>query len=99
PTDTSPLSLHDALPIYPGARAPVHARQRDVGAHAEVEDQPLLLAVLGDQHQPGRDRAARIAEHEVVTAHAHLATARRVNAEDRRSEEHTSELQSRENLV
>src|SRR5690606_42047067 len=94
-TAVYPRSLHDALPIFAdGTHAPV-AQMIDV-----VD---LAAAVLElDQHLDDREDV-RLAQraHRVRTIDAqagvHLDTAdgRQVV----RSEEHTSELQSRENLV
>src|SRR5690625_7433517 len=65
PTSLSPLSLHDALPIFPAAQLPprphLHGRLRGDAARAD--------------HRRSSDRGHR------------------------RSEEHTSELQSRGHLV
>src|SRR5262245_65118484 len=78
------LSLHDALPIYDGSRAPLlvaqgdaaqlQPTQRAVRPGCAIFDLPVLTAVNRFQHR----RAARTVF---------------------RSEEHTSELQSLRHLV
>src|SRR5436309_1347721 len=94
PTDIYPLSLHDALPICLPA-----GRSRDV-----LRDDPDVGRC--DGRRPGREGRRRLRRAQ------HLSSGRR-GARDRghgrdrdrprkhgpRSEEHTSELQSRENLV
>src|SRR5690606_42073139 len=92
PTTTPiyPLSLHDALPIF------LHPCRVEHGHHC-VDQREFALVRNGgrfrgmiiahqDEHaaQPGRPRGVAVTE----------SIARTV-----RSEEHTSELQSRENLV
>src|SRR5690554_8016054 len=72
-TEISTLSLHDALPIWPGPGTGVHSRQRDV----------LEL--------PARGRL-RAAAHRWCPPRSDPPLACR-------SEEHTSELQSRPHLV
>src|SRR5690606_40399831 len=90
PTALSALSLHDALPISPG------------GGVLAAED-------LGGAHQRGRPLELLGGEQPQRVAHEHrdarrpvaglLARAERALQPADRSEEHTSELQSRENLV
>src|SRR5690606_41526888 len=86
PTSRNALSLPDALPI---------------SQHAQVG---LALPTTRDQQLPGRGR--RLHERDTLLLHQLYEPApveRIVLARDhergRRSEEHTSELQSRENLV
>src|SRR5688572_33489675 len=66
-TEIYTLSLHDALPIYRGARRPADRRDRQ------------------GRHRVPKRSAARARSHGVLRL--------------RRSEEHTSELQSQSNLV
>src|SRR5690606_42061268 len=84
------LSLHDALPISPGWRhygsARRIARTRHSSAHHRSE--PHLRRVRGAAR--GR-RGARTGAHQPPPLALH--------GDVLRSEEHTSELQSRENLV
>src|SRR5690606_40796844 len=86
------LSLHDALPILARHRRRAALRRLLV----EGRDPPLRL-----RRQPGAvgprpgDRPAHGVLHEPPGLHGLL----RRGALARRSEEHTSELQSRENLV
>src|SRR5690606_42102435 len=85
PTETHTLSLHDALPIYV-----VAIERAAVGEiHQQAGEQRCIGARLQAKEQvrfAGGVGAARIDDDEL------RATALR-------SEEHTSELQSRENLV
>src|SRR5207302_7645178 len=83
----SPLSLHDALPILALARALPRPR----GADADAGRRRARRA--GAARRGPRRRVGARRRHAAVSARAPrrgLAT---------RSEEHTSELQSRENLV
>src|SRR5690606_39933662 len=106
-TDTHPLSLHDALPIYAQLAAEIeqlvldvdedvtHLIRQGLGQHQadagiELIDRAIGLdagIVLGDTRAVAKPRAAVIAGAGVDLA------------QPMRSEEHTSELQSRENLV
>src|SRR5690606_42044609 len=84
------LSLHDALPIWlSGAR-----RQRRADGRAVRRSLGLEPDLLNEDGVDGgrRMQRARDASHSVVRR-------RRLGAQSARSEEHTSELQSRENLV
>src|SRR5690606_41381375 len=85
-THSCTLSLHDALPI---------SRQ--------ACDAPVLPAQAGRvRHgRPGPDRCGGDlrAVADAVRAERDRSTSPQSGAVDRRSEEHTSELQSRENLV
>src|SRR5690606_41307391 len=80
------LSLHDALPIYARKRA----RDAFDGGIAAV-DQELRRRAAGEQ--------VRLEVRRNPDADVDLAAAQRFFERARRSEEHTSELQSRENLV
>src|SRR5690606_41373820 len=83
PTELYTLPLHDALPICPAGRLLARGDHRR-GRNAD--------ATSGRPSQPAlRHRAGR------ADPRAHLH--RREPAPPDRSEEHTSELQSRENLV
>src|SRR5690606_40270228 len=75
------LSLHDALPIYPGAH---HNGRRD----GEDRDQLPGRQAVEERHGPST------LPRRVLDGRGHPAQSDRG-----RSEEHTSELQSRENLV
>src|SRR5207253_9976474 len=88
PPATYTLSLHDALPIYG------HPRVAG-GARREYHPRPAVVALprlpLADPHRPllrrlGHDRAR-------------FRASRRAPRNRARSEEHTSELQSRGHLV
>src|SRR5690606_40610801 len=85
PSDTYSLSLHDALPIYAHlVLVLAHRHTGEALLHHEGADAPGALRLVGH----GED-------HEdvglVAVGDEHLGAVR--------SEEHTSELQSRENLV
>src|SRR5690606_42039888 len=91
PLPLSPLSLHDALPISEARQdlQPVHSRHLDVEEHdvgPELRIDAQRLAAAG-----GHADLVPLVLEELAQ---HLADALFV-----RSEEHTSELQSRENLV
>src|SRR5690606_39714286 len=86
-TATSTLSLHDALPIYRG----------------QCGDAVIPAFILPSDHNgsiriyPTRSVEFIVAEDKVRLIEDGQFTAK--IGKDRRSEEHTSELQSRENLV
>src|SRR5690606_40171110 len=90
PPELYPLSLHDALPISAGGRHQGACANRDA-VHVRLVD----LRLQGARQPAGgcrlpADRARDSGAHPALTT----GCDRRV-----RSEEHTSELQSRENLV
>src|SRR5207302_7557571 len=87
PTDTHTLSLHDALPI-------LHGRWACVGAGLGTRGGQEETCTRGVSHHVDLERAAFLLVSIDGSRSAHRRYAR-----DRRSEEHTSELQSRENLV
>src|SRR5690606_41517516 len=78
------LSLHDALPIYPQDKG-TQSRQRQVRTGDVVDlATRTIFAFTGTQQQDTSQGGSRTCQvHDTGT----------------RSEEHTSELQSRENLV
>src|SRR5207253_5897478 len=80
------LSLHDALPIY-------HELLQDV-----VLDGPGELGARHALLLAGHDEARQHGEHGAVHRHRHRHAVERY-ADRMRSEEHTSELQSRGHLV
>src|SRR5207247_11294134 len=90
----SSRSLHDALPIC-----------YDYGCGAPLEDAGLFLQppdVCDDLGEivPGDARNLRhVAERPVMGAHSHFCGAIKGHVRVVRSEEHTSELQSRVDLV
>src|SRR5205807_9801090 len=99
PTEISPLSLHDALPIFDEARRAAAAAGRDLavvasvcGTDADPQNRSRQVARLegaGVLVEESNARAAALAGA-VLTGDAALGS---------RSEEHTSELQSPCNLV
>src|SRR5690606_40506530 len=99
PARSDPLSLHDALPIYD-----LHLRDRRRGARERLAERTAAVGdddgdALADEdparEQPPRRAGAHHAGHVVVLERERAV----VRAARERSEEHTSELQSRENLV
>src|SRR5690606_41692207 len=88
-TPTSPLSLHAALPIWDRIPEREHAPVRERGARTAHRAAARANRAAACRTQgPSAPRAA-----EVPTSHRARTRAAP------RSEEHTSELQSRENLV
>src|SRR5690606_41008956 len=85
-TKTSPLSLHDALPISESPSASILST-RDASS-------AIRSAPRGSRQGSGRRPAT--ADHQNGTVANATPTTTAVTT---RSEEHTSELQSRENLV
>src|SRR3712207_7533069 len=70
-------------------------RSVDLGADAAIAD--LAVHLVGEIH---RRRAARVAQHRrPVGRVGHVGRQRRGRKTENRSEEHTSELQSRQYLV
>src|SRR5690606_41276854 len=84
PPAVSPLSLHDALPIC----------WADNGRY--VPEYPELRRRVRSADRDGQGAGHQAAHHRVAAdrGRGHL-----VHRRQHRSEEHTSELQSRENLV
>src|SRR5690606_40032266 len=86
PSYTYPLSLHDTLPIFTGGHERPAAHRRDQ---------------VGELYRPSNDavvvggKAVGVVGAPVDAVHPGVAA----DDEVVRSEEHTSELQSRENLV
>src|SRR5690606_40555162 len=95
-SDIYTLSLHDALPIYR------LIRQKEIETQQQIEVSRInqqKVTQIAEQ-----DKAVSVArkseEQSEAEARADKARAEAVMAEEGvRSEEHTSELQSRENLV
>src|SRR5262249_61240793 len=94
-TEISPLSLHDALPIYHGLGRLVPRRlfrgAGDLGPPAPAPQDPSGARGRLQREEPVRDGRGRggDAEDDGAPARQHRG----------RSEEHTSELQSLTNLV
>src|SRR5690606_42057954 len=98
PALLSPLSLHDALPIFYVANnklsAQLYIRSSDsfLGLPYNIASLALLTHMLAQQCQ--------LVPHEIVVSIGDLhAYSNHMDQIRTRSEEHTSELQSRENLV
>src|SRR5690606_41705741 len=87
-TEVYTLSLHDALPIFQAE----HHRGGELGVHHQV-------AAVADHHHHLALRRSQLHAQAAgdLVAHARVAVLEVVAVA--RSEEHTSELQSRENLV
>src|SRR5690606_41420728 len=97
PSMTYTLSLHDALPIFIAEHALVFSL-----ACPELERKNLLRAVIGVQVRAaqGRNRRASIdIPPDDGDAGAVIVFGNWLHEGIARSEEHTSELQSRENIV
>src|SRR5690606_41249533 len=92
--DIDTLSLHDALPIYAHRKRGAFAGRaldRNITAH----DQRQLSGDVETE-----TRAAKLPAHFSSSLHVRLEQLRQCRCvHTDRSEEHTSELQSRENLV
>src|SRR5690606_40579280 len=88
PPQTSPLSLHDALPIYHGLPL-ARIRDRERSQQPQAGGLRAASAVRRGSFRRWTRAAPSIGRH--------AQRSRRVR--ECRSEEHTSELQSRENLV
>src|SRR5690606_41914276 len=90
------LPLHDALPIWLILR-----RQKSSGAHGWQQRLDIPARVGANGKQRFGDDLALIGLHPAVTLLFERGTGNGTlkPAKDKRSEEHTSELQSRENLV
>src|SRR5690606_40416002 len=82
PTQSNPLSLHDALPISTRSMRRKGARRMPANQRTKRSTPPALRNVA----------------HPVTMARQTVSDCV-ARARPRRSEEHTSELQSRENLV
>src|SRR5690606_41122269 len=84
--DIYTLSLHDALPISDRS-----------GCTGRVRTSSRRRA--GNRGSPAAVRRSATSADSVRTRTSTCGTGRRTHSRDRRSEEHTSELQLRENLV
>src|SRR5690606_41466091 len=95
PSASPSLSLHDALPIWADDGGPRRPRSRDVtrSLGAELAAPLLLLLEVLVALEKVEVRVL------VDPAHLELRAGAQGAALRPRSEEHTSELQSRENLV
>src|SRR5690606_41886640 len=94
PTEFSPLSLHDALPIYLDTVAgelPVGFDGERFRGRGAIDAKGPAVALLAGV-RAARRRSPALGRDTGVLIQA-------VSGEEGRSEEHTSELQSRENLV
>src|SRR3712207_3309096 len=92
-TEIYTLSLHDALPIFEGGQVggvaeDVHRQQRR-RARRDGGGRRAGIEVQRDRVDVGEDRRGALEEDAVRARHER----------ERRSEEHTSELQSRQSLV
>src|SRR5207253_8249954 len=92
PTASHTLSLHDALPIFVAGIFPMHLQVGDEARHENKVDRTVTDDLIGDTHlaAAGVTRLRDCHGHAPARLHSMSAT---------RSEEHTSELQSRGHLV
>src|SRR5690606_41897878 len=98
PSATYTLSLHDALPISPRCERPVVAPS--ASAH-QAGRRPVSCPVdhLSSRLRPYFNRARPVSPRTPSTYIRKRQSAHLSRLTLQRSEEHTSELQSRENLV
>src|SRR5205823_13208457 len=89
------LSLHDALPIYQ-AQKPFYA---DEPRHAVPREARKQMPCLHQEQIAGEAPEARVGVIARQIVDRGVSAARRQPAEENRSEEHTSELQSLAYLV
>src|SRR5690606_40017556 len=89
PTDIYTLSLHDALPIYEFTNIYHLTAGALFHLGTDFQFRPSLLVTYSESLRPQAEASAMFFVKEVFG----------VGVNARRSEEHTSELQSRENLV
>src|SRR5207302_9728862 len=92
----SSLSLHDALPIYRSFREAVERLARDLDRLAELHHSDAVASVAVTGRLDGHTELKRLVRR-VRRRRAQIVVHTR--APQQISEEHTSELQSRENLV
>src|SRR5690606_41947269 len=93
------LALHDALPIWSGK---VNTEHYTALVPAKLFDAVRRLPLVWNRCAPSESigtARARSAEPNLLVADPQSAANPSREAEPPRSEEHTSELQSRENLV
>src|SRR5690606_39340480 len=90
----SPLSLHDALPIY-DRKFEIAIREIEVAQRLSPTSPSILANKALILHHAGRHDEALAILEPLAAAQPELLSP----ASYLRSEEHTSELQSRENLV
>src|SRR5690606_41521292 len=93
PSEIYTLSLHDALPILCNRRG-LYLYLEELDRHRQPDRQLALLLVDVDGFKRITDRCGHLVGDVILCA---IAAA--VQEAAQRSEEHTSELQSRENLV
>src|SRR5690606_41398136 len=91
PTEHYTLSLHDALPIYTNRRAAI----------ADYPRRPPIASPSTKRAIPARQNTVRIHQKppDQIAALKETRQKQFLERPANRSEEHTSELQSRENLV
>src|SRR5690606_41743818 len=96
-TDT--LSLHDALPIFRRLRQPRRAGRPAIntGALDRIIERAVRLTATSNHSRPAGIACRRRCQLRLVRCCTHTVLLPRVHP-TARSEEHTSELQSRENL-
>src|SRR5690606_41550860 len=98
PPCTRPLSLHDALPILIATGHYARVREIQVDGRPQYQLLKGLDATKDQSYFLHRLNQAQLARTRFPLGELPKTEVRRIAAE-LRSEEHTSELQSRENLV
>src|SRR5207248_10736667 len=94
-SDPYPLSLHDALPILPVAyKEAAKEAGWQVARPADAFDRGAWWSVYNDPVLDSLERQIDISNQNLKAAEARFRQAEAIVAEARRSEEHTSELQS-----
>src|SRR5690606_41353112 len=94
-TETHTLSLHDALPIYKANLEHKKISDTVKNKYSSIENVIYLSALKNDGIDELVEKLSNIAQSKLSATEGTIIT----NARHFRSEEHTSELQSRENLV
>src|SRR5690606_41947458 len=98
-TEIYTRSLHDALPISQAVGIVVAIRPDDlVGQRFACQEEALLVLGVVGHRQPDMRQEGAGQHIDLVTGEQFFSRAYRIAGIGIRSEEHTSELQSRENL-
>src|SRR5690606_39389329 len=93
------LSLHDALPILPKVKPGQESPELRLALRRMLLRRDTALELMAELGEPVTAFALAAHQHEGAEAIAQkLRAALGISVAEQRSEEHTSELQSRENL-
>src|SRR5690606_41699654 len=98
-THTSPPSLHDALPLSPRVALPRDAEQAELVLSVAARSLMARGLVLPEEGDATSDDAGSTSTDGVGSTDDESDDWMATDGAGRRSEEHTSELQSRENIV